>query len=492
MSVPNASPPAVTRREVLILMAILVLAVVLRSVGLDWPLWYDEIDTLKTYIRLPTSELVTTYDSLNNHMLFSLEAQGVVALFGESNWAIRLPAMLMGVGSIWALWRLARSVVTPTEALFAAGLMAVSYHHVWFSQNARGYTGLLFFGLLATHALLQGARTQGWRPWIAYGVLLAASMYTHLSAAFFFFAQGLAYLALLIGRGIAGRGVSAGDILRPLGGVALGLVVVALLYLPVLGQMVDTFSGVQAGNQNVAHAEAIAEWKNPLWTIREILAGLGPLLGLAAPVILLVLGIASVSIWRRAALVPLVLFFHFGATTVLLLSLGFRIWPRYFLIDIGLICLLLIHGAFVIGGWLAPRIGQPPARTGAILAAIGVAASLILLPRNYTAPKQDFEGAARLIAAERAPDAVVIAPGISYYALSYYLPDARPAITVEDFKAAFDPTRETWIVYSFPAVTERRHDDFLSLYRDEFKKVRYFPGTLAGGGTVVLRRPGDG
>jgi uncharacterized membrane protein len=48
------------------------------------------------------------------------------------------------VASIGALYLLGRAVAGPTEALFAAALMTVAYHHVWFSQNARGYSGLLF------------------------------------------------------------------------------------------------------------------------------------------------------------------------------------------------------------------------------------------------------------------------------------------------------------------------------------------------------------
>ena len=44
------------------------------------------------------------------------------------------------------------------HTLAAAGLLTVSYHHVWFSQNARAYTALLFFTLIATTLCLRMCR----------------------------------------------------------------------------------------------------------------------------------------------------------------------------------------------------------------------------------------------------------------------------------------------------------------------------------------------
>ncbi len=110
-SAPDIVSESASKSEWIGILAILALALALRVVGLDAPLWYDEIDTLVRYVRMPAGELVQSYDSLNNHMFFSLQAQASVALFGEHPWALRLPAMLWGVASIWVLWRLAREVV---------------------------------------------------------------------------------------------------------------------------------------------------------------------------------------------------------------------------------------------------------------------------------------------------------------------------------------------------------------------------------------------
>src|SRR5690606_32644143 len=110
-----ARAPAISRAETLWLVAILAVAAVLRPTKLDSSLWYDEVDTLVNFVRAPFAELVTNYPSLNHHVLFSLEAKVSTLLFGESAWALRLPAALLGVGSIWAAWLLAREVLSRNE-----------------------------------------------------------------------------------------------------------------------------------------------------------------------------------------------------------------------------------------------------------------------------------------------------------------------------------------------------------------------------------------
>jgi len=487
LKLQTAPPNRADRRWIA---AILLLGLALRIPGLNGGLWYDEVDTLTSYIRLPLGTLLSTYDSLNNHMFYSLLAKLSVTVFGEQPWAIRLPAMVFGLASIWALWRLGRLVAGEVPGRLAALMMAVSYHHVWFSQNARGYTGLLFFGLLATIFLVRGTADPRWRHWLAYGLCLALSMYTHLSAAFLFFAHGLAYLAILVRRL---PDLDRGAILRPLGGVLAGLALTLLLYARLLGDMVNTFSGVQAGPADALDAASIAQWANPMWMLSEMAAAFGPFgpLGvLILPATVLVMIWGSVLVARQSAVLALILPVHLITTTALLVLLGFRVWPRYFLIDIGLISLMLIVGAIGIGNWLATQAGQADRarQAGMILAGLGIAASLVLLPRNYTAPKQDYPGAAAYVEATRPAGAPVIALGLGRMPFErLYAPDWAFAERAEDLAALpIDPAR-AWIVYTFAKVVERRLEPVFAQLALTHEKARFFPGTLAGGGIVVLR-----
>src|SRR5262245_41137163 len=100
----------------------------------------------------------------------------------------------------------------------AALLMAVSYHHVWFSQNARGYTELMFWSLIGTGLFIEGMAQPSRRTWFGYACVLAAAGYTHLSGVFFFAVHGLVYLAVSIKRFYSG---SRRLDFKPLGGCVL-------------------------------------------------------------------------------------------------------------------------------------------------------------------------------------------------------------------------------------------------------------------------------
>ena len=204
---PRVSPGS------LALAALLLLGLVLRLIHLGTGLWYDEIQTLVQFARLPIGRLLTEYPSTNHHPLYSQLASASIGLLGESGATLRLPAALMGTASLWAFYRLAMMVTTRREALLGTLLLTLSYHHVWFSQNARGYSGLLLFTLLGTAAflrLLQDPRA-GWPAAAWYGGCMALAAYIHptavaLPAAYAFSLEALtaysAHVAILIVAGM--------------------------------------------------------------------------------------------------------------------------------------------------------------------------------------------------------------------------------------------------------------------------------------------------
>jgi mannosyltransferase len=495
-----AQPVAAERADWLWLAAILVVAAALRLFKLDAGLWYDEIDTLVHHTRLSAAELVTTYPSLNHHVLFTLQAKGSISLFGESAWALRLPAFVFGVLSIVAFWLVARDAVPRWEVRLATLLLAVSYHHVWFSQNARGYTGMLFWVLIATFLLVRGARSRSWLLWTAYGVAGALAIYTHLSAAFFVAAHGIVYLALAWrgARAARARAPLPADTadyagLMPLYGFALAGILALLFHAPLLPQMVATFSAV-AAPQLSTDAAAVAEWKNPLWMLLEVGRSLGPVMGIALPVIIAVVGIGMVDLARNGSILPAIVLIHIPLTIAIVVAASMRIWPRYFFIDIGFLCLFLVHGAFVIGRVVARRAGgrlpwMPEGQTvGIALATAGIAASLVLLPRNYMYPKQDLLGARDFVEAQRTAESVVVTLGLASRSYAeYYAPQWQAVSSLPELKDIVQSRSQVWLVYSFPAVTERRNPDIAAYVAAHFDRVRRFPGTLGGGDVIVFR-----
>lgn len=493
----------IRRSEILWLLLILTIAAILRAYKLNAGLWYDEIDTLVSFVRAPFDALVTQYPSLNHHVLFSLEAKLSTLIFGESPWALRLPAAIMGIASIAAAWLLARRLLSRTESLFVALLLAVSYHHIWFSQNARGYTGVLFWAVLAAYFFLEGARKPTVAVWAGYGAAIAAAMYTHLSAAFYFAGHGLVFAFLFLrARLHPARGADAAASGGwPAFGFAVGGVLTLALLAPLIPDMIHTFTGVSGAGES--GRESVAEWKSPLWTAAEIarsLIALGPLMAVGLPAALFLMAIGAWDIARRRPLAAALFIAHIPLTVALLLAFSFRIWPRYFFVDAAFLLIFLVRGGDVFARLAARELAKRASvRLDPSAAALGLffamaGASLFLVPKNYIHPKQDFAGAAAYVEAERAPGDAVASIGLARYAFTkYYAPHWAAPETKPELEALLPASGRLWVVYAYSAHTNNTLPEMMSYLHTDFELARKFPGTLGDGYIFVYRsKPGAG
>jgi len=136
-----------------LLLLLTAIAGVLRTVGSDRGLWIDEITTLVHYARGSALDVFLQSSSPNNHLLNSFFVHIAITLFGEHEWAVRLPAIVFATATIPLFYLLVRQLSPRGEATLAALALALSYHHVFFSQNARGYAGMVFGGIVGTLAL---------------------------------------------------------------------------------------------------------------------------------------------------------------------------------------------------------------------------------------------------------------------------------------------------------------------------------------------------
>jgi uncharacterized membrane protein len=489
----------VGKREWGALALVLALALALRLFKADASLWYDEIFTVVNYVRLPTSQLVGVFDSLNNHMLYSLLAQASVGLLGENPAALRLPAILFGVGSIFVQWRIARRMMGAPGALVVALLLALSYHHVWFSQNARGYTGLLFFCSAATLAFIKGLEKPGWRIWASYGLLVAAAMYTHMSAGFFFVAHGVVY-AWMAGRALLERGAQDREpgLLSwgPIFGIALSIVITLMLYAPVIQQALSTINEVSKASAAPGGA-ALAEWRNPLRAVQEIgrsISSAGPLVPVIVLGALLVLAAGVIDLYRRSPVLVTIYVVHVPLAMLLLYIVGVRIWPRYFFVDIGFIFMAIVEGVYVWSRILAPwlRWQDKPICDAPWIARFGMAmmvlVSIALLIPNYLHPKQDFTGARDFLRSYAKPGDSIAAIGLAGYAYGhYYAPEFTVVETGAELKRLRRATKgRSWVVIAFPNQTLNARPDVKAELVAHYTDMDTFKGTLGDGEVWTL------
>jgi mannosyltransferase len=496
-------------RPWVILTALSVIALLLRLWHLNSDLWYDELISLLDYFRPPLGQIVTSFASQNQHMFYSILAHGSIAIFGESAGAVRLPSVVFGVGSLWALFLLGRRVIGERESLLACALVTVSYHHIWFSQNARGYMGLLFFATLATWLWLEALRRDSWFLWIGYAIAISLGVWLHMTMVFVAGAHFLLFVALAMRPSLfkgstqdedmqAAAGYTA-SMINPKPLVAWVLCASITLQLHALA-LPDFF-------RSALHMESLpSEWSSPWWVVVESVRSLH--LGvLGVPAVICGLALAAsgwLSILRRDRLagIALVLPAFLGGATMLVLE--HYLWPRFFFFSMGFAVLIAIRGAMTLpalilnakwprafltllpGAESRANLGQ---RAGLVLASLLILASVLTLPKLYALPKQDFTGARNWVERSRASGDTVVAVGLAGIAYGrYFAPQWSVAQSRDELDSITQGRTNVWLVYTLPIQIKAYRPEIWDAIQRDFQTVEVFPGTLGGGGVFVCRQ----
>jgi len=481
----DSSFPLRSRALGLWLLVLTVSAAALRVIGINRGLWWDEIYFLLVSVRHPLVEIVTIFPGDIQHTLYSILARLSILTFGEHVWSLRLPALIFGVASIPMLYLLGASVTTRIEALVASALLAVSYHHVWFSQNARGYTALAFWTMLSTYFLLRGIRTQRRGPFLWYAVAAALGVYTHLTMAF------LVASHVLVCTGIAVEDWKKGrqSWKFPLQGFLATGGLCLVFYAPIVLQVQNWFFKRPSGMRGVS---------TPLWAFTEILRGLTLGLGtegmLVAAALVVFCGVWS---YLKQSRLVFALFVLPGVVTTLgaVLARG-TMYPRFYFFLIGFAVLILVRGIFVIPQWITARSRpfDPRVRLWltAVLVGVLLTGSAFSLVRNYRYPKQDYDGAIRFVDAERKDGELVVTAGAAAVPLlQYYAKPWENVETAEQLQEDCRQGRAVWIVYTFPRYLAAWRPALMEIIRNQFTVIRVFPGTLGEGAVFVGRfQPG--
>jgi uncharacterized membrane protein len=151
---------------------ILFLAFLLRIISLNQSLWLDEA-TSALLAAKGNFKFFVPYDfhpPLYYYLLFAWSK-----IFGLSEISLRLPSVLLGVGSVYLLYKSAFSLVGRTSAILAAIFLAISPLHIYYSQEARMYSLATFAVLLlfySTNHILQKNPTK--HKLFAFSLVLVA------------------------------------------------------------------------------------------------------------------------------------------------------------------------------------------------------------------------------------------------------------------------------------------------------------------------------
>jgi uncharacterized membrane protein len=380
------------------------------------------------------------------------------------------------------LYGLGRRYGSRGEALAACALLAVSYHHVWFSQNARGYTALAFFATLCAFVLLRGIQEQRALWFALYALFVALGAYTHLTLVFMAFAHAAICVWLTFG---PARHRRIRDWRLPALAFAGGGALTLLLYLPMLDGVMWWY---------LERPSNLLGISTPSWALVEGLRVLA--LGLGVPPLLLLaaagIGLAGViSYWRQDAVVLWVFLLPALATLAGALLARGTMYPRFFFYLAGLVLLLGVRGVLVTGAWLRTllpaRWHLPRQAIGYGMIAVVMVASLRSLSFNYSHPKQAFSAAIAYLEQTRRADEAVTVVGVSYAYDRYYQLPWQHVPSISELERIRAEGRPFWVIYMQPRYIERDAPGLVAAVEGVCSERRSFWGTVGGGEIHVCR-----
>jgi mannosyltransferase len=165
-----------------ILLAIIVIALLMRLVKLDQSLWLDEAIGANLVNQSGISYIWNVFSTVDNHPpLYYVMLNLWSDIFGYSEIALRSMSVIFGVGTVYLTYKIAYFLAGKKNryvAGIAALLIATSQFHIYYSQEARMYIVAGFFATLAIYSFLLTLKKDSFVNWLIYSVALTCMMFS--------------------------------------------------------------------------------------------------------------------------------------------------------------------------------------------------------------------------------------------------------------------------------------------------------------------------
>lgn len=170
------------------LAAVLAVALLIRLAGLNADSFsMDEVTDL-LIARLPLRQIVGLPDGFPP--LYHILLKGWLAVW-QTPLAARWLSALLGVVTVYAVYRLALATVGRRAALVASMLVAISPLHVWFAQESRAYALAIPLAAVTLWLFQHAYSTNTLRDWLVYTLIALAAVCTHYFLAIIIALQAL-------------------------------------------------------------------------------------------------------------------------------------------------------------------------------------------------------------------------------------------------------------------------------------------------------------
>jgi hypothetical protein len=393
----------------------------LRLQGIDRSLGHDEVFSWVAFASKPWAVIPSSYEAPNNHIFHTLCVKLSATVFGNSDWAIRLPAVTAGIAVVAFSFSLARALTGSfLTALVASLLMALCQGQVSASIQARGYTLLVLMSMLqawcAWWAVEAVRSREAVRWWVGCAVCGFLAVLTVPSGIYLVAAVHTwgGVCLLRTAWSAEHRDTRSARLIWPfVAASAIMIAMVAVVYLPLREQL-----------ELLSRQWGIPVSENPgalvdIWLGVLTLASPSrwPLVSLAFG--LLGVGVLAFERVRTMALILLIISLPFALN----LLMGVAGPSRVYAFATPFLVLLVARGVTAVP-WLLQRLGpgwgSNRRRSISLVAATGVATASFL-PASWDGPADTrYRQFGQMIAQEAGHGDLVVAPYIMDSSLGYY------------------------------------------------------------------------
>ncbi|MGI9165709.1 MAG: glycosyltransferase family 39 protein [Pyrinomonadaceae bacterium] len=184
------------RKDVILGMAVVLIAAVVRIIGLRLDsLWFDEAFSV-CIARLGLSEIISLAATDVHPPLYYLLLHSWTRLFGETESAVRMLSVVFSVLTVLVIYHLALTLFDRHTAILTALLTAFSPLQVFYAQETRMYAQLTFLSTISMYLFLRWLKDGQRLSAVLYVISTALLLYTHLYAVFVVMAQFLYFASL--------------------------------------------------------------------------------------------------------------------------------------------------------------------------------------------------------------------------------------------------------------------------------------------------------
>jgi len=154
---------------------ILILACLIRLIGINESFWLDEATVGVLAREMSFSQIIGDFALGDFHPpLYYLIVKAWSSIFGSSEVSLRLVSLFFGVGSVYLVYLIGKTVKSRVFGNLAAFIFSINPLHVYYSREARMYAMSTFFVTLCFYSFIKLFRKNApFKYWYIFSFSLA-------------------------------------------------------------------------------------------------------------------------------------------------------------------------------------------------------------------------------------------------------------------------------------------------------------------------------